>query len=765
MRKYETEREGQIDFFKQFNIDYINNEVLINNTDGVWKGNLFEFKKDIVNINENLFQAIKYLSKMRVKGKSIPSNILLIYLNQRLCYQFSSKDYFDDIHKLYYGPSSKNNTGFIAKDYTNKIDYSTVSGAIKLKELLNENEFMPIDIDENCIVGWAERYYKENPSAKKGDFLGDNEGQIKITGEIREPKHFKGLINPYNKESNEKFKYLMDKLNDNLTKKDLGAFYTPKPYCQKTAELVREAIKRVPEGNDYVIIDRCAGTGNLESVLTDEELKHCILSTYEYYEYKVLLERLGDKVKFIIPPTEELVEYNIGFVSNANALTKEYIEQPDIKAIIDNPKMTIIMLENPPYHDSSSSTFVVDNDKSKKVKTDRTDSYIYNEFKKDSYKLNEQRGASREVSNLFIWSAFKYYLRQPTDSYILLSPVKYFKTIGLVKKEFGGGFAFNRKYFHATESTISCILWHNIDDEKTENWELKAFDIEQTVINNKVIQNLIDINKTIIIKKCNNTISKYNDTRSFKDDKESSIVCKSNGYPDKEYKYKKGRKPIYNKNIIGYISTTNYSPASINSYLVRMNWKSGLSQSYGYHLRKDNYIEKLPIFCAKQYPQEKWYEKDVYANTSDGGDEYLKDKELLKSCLIYTALYHGNKIISFKGSDGNMYLNEICFDGDTVASNSLKEYEKCLNDDDKELLMLWHKLLKEAKLTKEYDKSKKYGLYQIIEELNISYKDDNDKVQYIYPELNGYIETLKSKLKKYYSENIVDKLFKYELLK
>lgn len=58
---------------------------------------------------------------------------------------------------------------------------------------------MPIDIDEKCIVGWAERYYRENPKAKKGDFIGDEEGVVKIVGEIREPKYFKGLINPYTK--------------------------------------------------------------------------------------------------------------------------------------------------------------------------------------------------------------------------------------------------------------------------------------------------------------------------------------------------------------------------------------------------------------------------------------------------------------------------------------------------------------------------------------------------------------------------------------
>ena len=43
----------------------------------------------------------------------------------------------------------------------------------------------------------------------------------------------------------------MDKLNDDLHKKDLGAFYTDPMYAEKSLELVREAISKVPEGNDY----------------------------------------------------------------------------------------------------------------------------------------------------------------------------------------------------------------------------------------------------------------------------------------------------------------------------------------------------------------------------------------------------------------------------------------------------------------------------------------------------------------------------------
>lgn len=114
------------------------------------------------------------------------------------------------------------------------------------------------------------------------------------------------------------------------------------------------AIKRVPQGNDYIILDRCAGTGNLESGLTDDELSHCVVSTVEYYEYKVLQELLGSKVRHIIPPVETAETFNAGLVTGADALSKEYVENPVIRQYVENPNCTIILFENPPYAETTS---------------------------------------------------------------------------------------------------------------------------------------------------------------------------------------------------------------------------------------------------------------------------------------------------------------------------------------------------------------------------------------------------------------------------
>ena len=41
MKTYEIEKEGQIDFFKQYAISLKADDVLISNTDGVYKANIF----------------------------------------------------------------------------------------------------------------------------------------------------------------------------------------------------------------------------------------------------------------------------------------------------------------------------------------------------------------------------------------------------------------------------------------------------------------------------------------------------------------------------------------------------------------------------------------------------------------------------------------------------------------------------------------------------------------------------------------------------
>jgi hypothetical protein len=763
--KYADELTGQKDFYGKY-LPLVDKSLTIesvqaDNNDGVVNGNIIEFKLSISNLTAVLFQTIKYLSARRNKGKPLPATIVIIDLNKATAYAFDSEKYLPYIETLYLGAASKNNGGFVvgASDAVVLNYGSDINDNEKLIETLRTNKFVKVHIDENDIVGWANTYYSANPGATKASFIGDDTGSVKIIGEIRSPDKLKDYILPYDGADNVRFQYLMDKLNDSLQKKDLGAFYTPTAYAEKSLELVREAIKRVPEGNDYVILDRCAGTGNLEKGMTDEELSHCILSTIEYYEYKVLVELLGDKVRSIIPPTEDKDTFINGNVRGADALSKDYIDNSYIKSFIDDPRCTMILFENPPYAETTS----VEHQKRGVGKASSTwkNSFVVSEMKK------EIKGtATNDMGNAFIWSGFHYYLRQPTDSYVVYSPVKYWKAQGLAKKEFIRGFAFNRIHYHANiAACIMCAFWSNRDDSTTTSIYIDAFDINDE-------NTLVSQGKLPVTKIKSSFSDAYYDRRAFPNDEENGIYLDTKGEEaDRSLKFR--ITPIYNSNIIGYLvaTSTGFDNPDLNSGLM----SAGRYNGSGFFIREDNYLQKLPMFAANRYItyNKEWTERGRIMKSADGSKIFFKaigtktmTSYLLKT-LLFTCMEPQNHCRSFTGSDGRFYRNELCLDttnGETVASKDLK----ALNPDAKEKVLLkqWDEVLLQAKKTKGYDPKLTYGIYQISQELNTSRKDPiTGKTVYDYVELNTALQNMRALVKDYYNAEIVPTLFKYEFLK
>lgn len=808
-KNFLSEREGQLQFFADLRIEA--DVELTHNTDGVYKGTLFEFKLTISDINKVLLQAIKYLSHKRIKGESIPAQILLVALNEQIAYLFNSGDFLSDIERIYAGAASKNNANFATKIRPVKVDYSNLKGLGQLTGILDTESYTKIHIDVFDVVGWANRFYRENPSDSK----------IKFFKELRAPKHFASYVYPWTGDERD-FKYIMDLLNDKQHKKELGAFYTPPIYCLKATELVRKAIKQVPKGHDYVILDRCAGTGNLEEFLTDKpvkdiaigelsryidkslknrylqdkadiittfyskrnfneitvgelekhktklslhdyifdnELAHTIVNTYELKEWIVLNERIGDRVKLIIPPPQEvsnkeaLVEggdaLSAQFITGQMSLgmTKEYNESiATLSGFVKDKKTNIILYENPPYRDETSNTHLASRGKGKNII-------------KEEMAAEKSWGATQnDIANQFIYAAWKHYLRKPNDSFVLFSPIKYWKSLGLGEHTFVDGFLFNRAHFHAGASAISCILWLNKPESK-ESLTLKAFDID-TKNTPEQGDDEISYLKDIKVKKVHESLKSFFDKRKFDDDIEDSIVVELSGA---ESVKKFTKKPIYNKNIVGHIRITSYNLDPISMSLTRVITHNGLMKTIGFYLREDNFIDKLPLFATKLYPQKNWYERDVYFTTADGGNQYLKDKDFLKTCFIFACLSQRNHCRSFDGSNGKFYKNELCFDKGTIASNKVKSYK--LTKEESDLLDTFSDVLAKAKVTKNYNKKYTYGTYQIDEELNTRYKNDNDETIYDYPELNTAINSLKTKLAKYYESVIQPRLFEYELLK
>ncbi len=763
MEKFTLERDGQIDFYQVFlprvNPELKAEDVLADNNDGVINGNLLEFKLHVNDLNSVLFQCIKYLSSLRIKGKPIPANILIIDVNASTAWLYHSDDYLSDIEKVYTGGASKDNSGFIGGTSDSVLHYDKPKDAEALISVLKENKHTKIHIDENCIVGWATYFYKIVPSARKEDFIGDDTGKHKTIGEIRKPVHFKEYIYAYKGQTNVKFNYLMDRLNDTMQKKNLGAFYTHFLYAKKSLELVRLAINRVPKGNDYIILDRCAGTGNLEAGLTDEELSHCIVSTVEYYEYKVLQELLGSKVRHIIPPIETASTFNAGLVTGADALSKEYVENLVIKQYIDDPKCTIILFENPPYADTTS----VEHQRKGKGKDSTTwkKSFVVQEMKKDV-----KGNAVNDMGNVFIWSGFKYYLRQPTDSYVVYSPVKYWKVQHLINKRFISGFGFNRKWFHTNiDAFILAALWSNEDDEIDEFF-VKGYDIDEA--GGGFVET-----KNIPIKRIYKTYSgEYYDKRTFEDDENDGILCEATGL-ERTKMVSIRCTPVYNPNCLGYmvVYTSGFDNPDLHSYLM----VSGKYDGNGFYLRKDNYLTKLPMFCASRYItyNREWTERARIMKSADGAELFNKDvrkgnlKQYLLKCLLFTCMEMQNHMRSFTGSDGRFYRNELCLDittGKTVAYVALENLD--IGTKEKNILEQWDVIMKWAKKTKWYNPKLTYGVYQVFSELDTSHKDEvTGETVWDYVELHTALTGLKTLIRDYYNTEIVPTLFKYEFLK
>ncbi len=813
--KFLSEKEGQTKFFEDLKIS--TDIELSNNTDGVYKGTLFEFKLVIPNLNNVLFQSIKYLSHMRIRGIPIPRQILLVALNEQVAYLFDSNDFLIYIEEIYAGAASKKNKDFDTNFEPEKIYYGNINGLSRTIEILNNEEYTKVHIDVFDVVGWADNFYRQAPKSSKS----------KLFEELREPRLFKKFIYPW-KGGDLDFKYINDLLNAKILKKELGAFYTPKLYCLKACELVRKAISQIPKGHDYIILDRSAGTGNLEEFLTDKnvddisigelykyigndlkinylqdkkdiitifysnknfsditigelekhktklsmynhvfdnELSHTIVNTYELKEWIVLNERLGDRIRLIIPPN---VDPKDQLVNGGDALSeifvmgsqtqdkskikKEYFEIIDeLNNYVKDPKTNIILYENPPYRDSSAANTENSTNKTSKG------TFTFEKMKGDLKSLqNSNISTARDVSNQFIWSAWNYYLKKKDDSYILFSPIKYWKSLGLSNKKFIDGFLFNREYFHASPSAISCILWKN-EYENREELTLKVFDINNKKTLDFSDDELVSFGN-IQIKKAYKTLETFFDRRKLQDDVSTLVYCESNGVEVMSDRKKEG-KSIFNKNIIGYMIPMSFTPDPKHIGLTRHIWYG----SRGFYLRDDNYIEKLPLFAAKLYPQKNWYERDIYFTTADGGDKYLKDKTFLKQCFIFTCLSQRNHCRSFDGSDGRFYRNELCFDKNAISRKKLEELK--LTKEEIDLLASFDNILKIAMETEYYNSKFTYGTYQIDEEINLRYKSDNDEWIYENSQLNTAINSLKTKLSKYYENSIQPKLFEYELLK
>lgn len=762
-----NERADNLFFWRTFGFE--EKDVLIENTDGIVKGTLFEFKNSIADLNIVLVQAIHYLSKLRNKGGiPIPSKIVLVDISKDHAYVYDATQYRTEIEQNYTNSASKDVKQLTLKNATKPekefdfiVSQPNNPKNNALRELFNVEVYQKFEINFPNILGWANYIYHHDKSTTKSQMFET----------LRNPCNtlIEDFILPWTGEETE-FDTVMDALNDPANRKDLGAFYTPLPYVRESTKLVREAIKRLPKGKDYIILDRCAGTGALEYYLTDEELSHVVLNTYEIKEWLVLYNKYIGKVRAIIPPLAVIQSNKGNLVTGGDALAEEFLSIPmktngkhnTLQEIIDDKNVAIIGYENPPY--SSELARAQEGSVKSKDKFSYIRKLMSDEFTGDS-------NHAKDLLNQFVWSFEKYFMRGENDYYVLFAPVKYWKSVGLMQKVFVDGFLANRGNFKAQESSVLVALWKNELDTETESITVPAMEIWK---DNKKWGTgkgvaVIDVPEdaelkyitNVTVKKVYTTLSKLYSKKLPTDEKATAVV----GYDGCETHLRNNKKfnPVYSKDILAHLEASGFGLTAQDVRMTRISTYHG----YGSQVRTNNYAEQTALFVAKQYPQKNWYEKDIYYTTSDKGDLYKQDTDFLRKATLWTCISHKNHCLSFEGSDGRFYNNEMCLDENSLVRKELIEQVKYGKLDRADLMLLgvFDELLELAKDTPEYNSKYHYGTYQIELDINTSYKDGNGKKIFNNEKVNTKLKELKVRLSDYYDNELESKLFEYELLK
>lgn len=685
-KRYKTELEGQGDFYEELGFVGDKTPDYSCNTDGRIGGTLVEFKRIKKNLPQT--QLKDYIKSYNSSAKLIPRYSLFISINHK---EFTFVD--NSKWKIIDSGNWKN-----PKDL--------------LKFLDKKNKYIKGWIDEYSIVAYNDKFFNEFLyGAKKDDFI----------EEIRNPKVLN--IKPYQWNKTGKLATdLSDSLGADALKKRLGAFFTPdikiiekkiekikkkinfkitpRGYVEISTEYLRDAIKRVPKGYDYIILDRCAGTGNLQKFLTKEELSHCILNTYVYVEWTTLKGLYGGRARCIIPHTKKKKD-GLGLLRDGDALTEDFhkiitkmIEKERKKA---GNKLIVIGLENPPFTEPQAEA-------SRGGKTHKQTSWV-----KKQMNNNKCGAASNDLANQFIWSMKKY-----ADEYIVFAPIKYWKSQHLFDGKFNEGYLCNREYFNAAPNSklakagISLISW---TIGKKEN---NCLNMESDLGDRK-------------IKKIKVGISQVKIPQS-----NGKMIC----------------------GIHSYSGTPDFKHGELAN-IIKPSWHSKLNW-----LDKTTLLQALPLWVANCYRPKDYTEKEVIMKSGDGGTKYLRSKNFLNDCFVYSCLTNSNKCISNK-----QIKNEMCLMQDTEADKLFD-----INKRNEMLLQKWQEVLKIAKTKKEYNLKFTYGLHQVCRDINIQIeigtnKKNEPETEPKYSDLNDVIKEFKEQLKEYYDKHITPKLLKYELIK
>lgn len=645
-------------------------------------GSLIEFKV-VAKSNSDVFNQMKrYLRVYNARGLSLPKyGVYIVTESQKYTvFNLEYETYCED--------------AVICSNLDLIVDLER--RASNADSWINNAETQKGWIDINSIVAYNDIYFssKGKSRKKKDDFI----------AELANPTILN--IKPYEwQPDGDMERKLLDCLGSAELKKRLGAFFTPEYAAIQSTKYVRNIIRSLSEDEDYVIVDRCCGSGNLEQFFTEEELRHCILSTMVFAEKTTLKGLYEGKVKAILP-LDETTDSD-GCMSSGDALSEEFND--GLSTVLEicrrdaesrGKKLVVIGLENPPYAEPQAEAT-----RSGKTQKGTASNWLTEQMKKDE---NIKGTANNDLANKFIWSGFKWFF----DYYVVYSPIKYWKSQHLIDKKFLEGRIANRADFHASEGGISIISWKN-EDTVNEQIELQA--------------RIGDEIKDVVVKKVHtgSLFSYFNE-----DDNE---ICKFHDYSGT---------PDFKHGTLGNIEPNGHIKVK----------KLGIN----------NIKQALPLFVANCYTCKDFTEKEIIMKSGDKGTLYQEDREFLEDCFLWCCLTDRNKCISDRTRQNEMALEQ------NSKADQIVDRTK---DHRMNLICEWRNVITQAKACEEYNPNYKYGLAQIISDLDINIDtamiDKNGKSlkKKKNQSLHEAIISLKDELKKFYSDYLEPKLFEYELLK
>lgn len=725
---------------------------IINGTDGINEGVLYEFKKkfdQFQTLEKALGEALSYLKNFNNNGLiQIPRWICIATFTDHKYWLIDAKNYENFIYEnntLNIAPSSAKPV--VLKENEQSLEWLDPKDLVlKITPTKNDEKYLLTKLNINNFHNINDKFYEklelENDSTFvqtpdvfiKDLFKGmkdiekcvENSG-LNLQNDFNKIKKLKSALMQLNQEK--KILYWVEPIFINDLKeiiaekwdhvggkdyrKDRGAFFTPKEYAEIMQTYLKNIFNENPD-KEILVIDRCAGTGQLEYNLPKDILKCFVLNTYEFCEWVNLGSKFQNKVRMLKPPytNAQLIDVYIdeNLMENGNALTEEFNSW--LKKYIDNwrsqfPNGKIVFFENPPFRDETANSHGNGHSITK--------SYIYNKLKEET-KIAD--GTIRDLSFQFIWSANQFL--NAGDEYCLISPIKYWKWRDINSFNFIEGFLSNRKKYNATEGGIPIIRWK-------KNFP-NSYGCSSIFLSNELDD------KKIEIKQINKRVNEFN-IPIVKKDASYAILSVGNMF-------------VHNGNIL-------------------TNLNKGISNKK-FYVSNENILQ-ISVLNALNAWKGKDYIRDALTimKSADKQDSAWKDIEFLNDCLLWTLLTDKTECFSYWSDSNELILNEICYAGKAIE----KLDKNLLDNDHKELIKIWNQLNKKivenckSKILPKFN----YGLKQIMNDFNTkkvwTTRFGKKQEDYEFPEINSSIKTLKTKLSDFYDKYIYPKLEKYELLK